>query len=106
MNNLNYPADFWRNLAITLAILLFCQYVYYAIQEMMYEESVHQMYRKTEQLDKIRVDILLLEDKVSELSSNDQKLVALIDANRKAIWRDLDVIEQRLPPVKPIKKVK
>ena len=106
MNDLFYPTDFWRRLAIALAILLFAQYIYYSIREMMYEESVHQLYRKTEQLDKIRVDILLLEEKVTELGSNDQKLVALIDANRKAIWRDLDVIEQRLPPLKPIKKVK
>ena len=106
MNDLFYPTDFWRRLAIALAILLFAQYIYYSIREMMYEESVHQLYRKTEQLDKMRVDILLLEEKITALSANDQKLVALIDANRKTIWRDLDVIEQRLPPLKPIKKVK
>ena len=94
MNELFYPTDFWRRLAITLAILLFAQYVYYSIREMMYEESVHQLYRKTEQLDRIRTDILLLEEKISLLDSNDKRLLARIDANKQAIEREIDMVEQ------------
>lgn len=105
MNNISYPADFWQRLAITLGILLFAQYIYYSIREMLYEESVHQLYRKTEQLDRIRTDILLLEEKVSILDSNDRKLLARIDANKQAIEREIDMVEQRLPVKRAIKRI-
>ena len=105
MNDLFYPTDFWRRLSITLTALLFAQYVYYSIREMMYEESVHQLYRKTEQLDRIRTDILLLEEKISLLDSNDRRLLARIDANKQAIEREIDMVEQRLPVKKAIKRI-
>ena len=105
MNNISYPAEFWQRLAITLGILLFAQYIYYSIREMMYEESVHQLYRKTEQLDRIRTDILLLEEKISLLDINDRKLLAKIDANKQAIEREIDMVEQRLPVKRAIKRI-
>ena len=105
MNNLGYPADFWQRLAIALGILLFAQYIYYSIREMMYEESVHQLYRKTEQLDRIRTDILLLEEIISLLDSNDRRLLARIDANKQAIEREIDMVEQRLPVKRAIKRI-
>ena len=105
MNNLGYPVEFWQRLAITLGILLFAQYIYYSIREMMYEESVHQLYRKTEQLDRIRTDILLLEEKISLLDSNDRRLLARIDANKQAIEREIDMVEQRLPVKRAIKRI-
>ena len=105
MNNLGYPVEFWQRLAITLGILLFAQYIYYSIREMMYEESVHQLYRKTEQLDRIRTDILLLEEKISLLDSNDRKLLSKIDANKQAIEREIDMVEQRLPVKRAIKRI-
>lgn len=89
-----------------LLAILFAQYIYYSIQQMMFQESTHALYKKTEQLDKIRTDIILLEERVAELGSNDRKLLARIDANKLAIDRQIDMVEQRLPPVKPIKKVK
>jgi Tfp pilus assembly protein PilN len=96
----------WRNISLVLLGLLTAQYLYYSFQEMMYQESVANLHRKTTDLDAIKADIVLLTERAALLEQNDQKLVALIDANRKAIWRDLDVIESRLPPVKPIKTVK
>ena len=96
----------WRNISLVLLGLLTAQYLYYSFQEMMYQESVANLHRKTTDLDAIKADIVLLTERAALLEKNDQKLVALIDANRKAIWRDLDIIESRLPPVKPIKTVK
>ena len=96
----------WRNISLVLLGLLTAQYLYYSFQEMMYQESVANLHRKTTDLDAIKADIVLLTERAALLEQNDQKLVALIDANRKAIWRDLDIIESRLPPVKPIKTVK
>ena len=95
----------WKTACLVLLVALFAQYAYYGIQQMMYQESVAALYKKTSDLDAIKVDVLLLQEKLAELESNDRKLVALIDANRKEVWRSLDEIEQRLPPVKPIKKV-
>lgn len=97
--------NFWRVVSVLLVVLIFAQYVYYSIQQMMYEESMHALYRKTEQLDKIRLDVLLLEERVGELRRNDVQLIERIDANRLAIERQVDMVEQRLPPIKVVKRV-
>ena len=96
----------WRNISLVLLALLFAQYIYYGFQEILYQESVANLHKKTTELDAIKADIAVLNERFDLLEKNDRRLMSLIEANRTAIWRDLDMIEQRLPPVKPIKKVK
>ena len=96
----------WRNISLVLLALLFAQYIYYSFQEMMYQESVASLHKKTTYLDAIKADIVLLTERADVLEKNDQKLLGLIEANRKSIGREVDMLDQRIPPVKPIKKVK
>ena len=96
----------WRNISLVLLALLFAQYIYYSFQEMMYQESVASLHKKTTYLDAIKADIVLLTERADVLEKNDQKLLGLIEANRKSIEREVDMLDQRIPPVKPIKKVK
>lgn len=96
----------WRNISLVLLALLFAQYIYYSFQQMMYQESVASLHKKTTDLDAIKADIVLLTERADVLEKNDQKLLGLIEANRKSIEREVDMLDQRIPPVKPIKKVK
>ena len=96
----------WRNISLVLLALLFAQYIYYSFQEMMYQESVASLHKKTTDLDAIKADIVLLTERADVLEKNDQKLLGLIEANRKSIEREVDMLDQRIPPVKSIKKVK
>ena len=96
----------WRNISLVLLALLFTQYIYYSFQQMMYQESVASLHKKTTDLDAIKADIVLLTERADVLEKNDQKLLGLIEANRKSIEREVDMLDQRIPPVKVIKKVK
>ena len=96
----------WRNISLVLLALLFAQYIYYSFQQMMYQESVASLHKKTTDLDAIKADIVLLTERADVLEKNDQKLLGLIEANRKSIEREVDMLDQRIPPVKVIKKVK
>jgi len=96
----------WRNISMVLLTLLFAQYIYYSFQQMMYQESVASLHKKTTDLDAIKADIVLLTERADVLEKNDQKLLGLIEANRKSIEREVDMLDQRIPPVKSIKKVK
>ena len=96
----------WRNISLVLLALLFAQYIYYSFQQMMYQESVASLHKKTTDLDAIKADIVLLTERADVLEKNDQKLLGLIEANRKSIEREVDMLDQRIPPVKSIKKVK
>ena len=96
----------WRNISLVLLALLFAQYIYYSFQEILYQESVASLHKKTTDLDAIKADIVLLTQRADVLEKNDQKLLGLIEANRKSIEREVDMLDQRIPPVKPIKKVK
>lgn len=96
----------WRNISLVLLALLFAQYIYYSFQQMMYQESVASLHKKTTDLDAIKADIVLLTERADVLEQNDQKLLGLIEANRKSIEREVDMLDQRIPPVKVIKKVK
>ena len=102
----SYPARVWRNICIILLLVLFFQYVYYSFQQMLYQESVASLHKKTTELDAIKADIVLLTERADVLERNDQKLLLLIEANRKSIEREVDMLDQRIPPVKSIKKVK
>lgn len=99
-------ARFWRMVSLALVLALFLQYVYYSFQEMLYQESVANLHKKTTDLDAIKADIVLLTERADVLEKNDQKLLGLIETNRKSIEREVDMLDQRIPPVKPIKKVK
>ena len=96
----------WRNISLVLLALLFTQYIYYSFQQIMYQESVASLHKKTTDLDAIKADIVLLTERADVLEKNDQKLLGLIEANRKSIEREVDMLDQRIPPVKVIKKVK
>ena len=96
----------WRNISLVLLALLFTQYIYYSVQQMMYQESVASLHKKTTDLDAIKADIVLLTERADVLEKNDKKLLGLIEANRKSIEREVDMLDQRIPPVKVIKKVK
>ena len=96
----------WRNISLVLLALLFAQYIYYSFQEILYQESVASLHKKTTDLDALKADIVLLTQRADVLEKNDQKLLGLIEANRKSIEREVDMLDQRIPPVKPIKKVK
>ena len=96
----------WRNISLVLLALLFTQYIYYSVQQMMYQESVASLYKKTTDLDAIKADIVLLTERADVLEKNDKKLLGLIETNRKSIEREVDMLDQRIPPVKVIKKVK
>lgn len=94
----------WRNISLVLLALLFAQYIYYSFQQMMYQESVASLHKKTTDLDAIKADIVLLTERADVLEQNDQKLLGLIEANRKSIEREVDMLDQRIPPVKVIKR--
>ena len=96
----------WRNISLVLLALLFTQYIYYSFQEILYQESVASLHKKTTDLDAIKADIVLLTERADVLEKNDKKLLGLIEANRKSIEREVDMLDQRIPPVKVIKKVK
>ena len=95
----------WRNISLLLLALLFTQYIYYSFQQIMYQESVASLHKKTTELDAIKADIVLLTERAVVLEKNDQKLLGLIEANRKSIEREVDMLDQRIPRVKVIKKV-
>ena len=95
----------WRNISLVLLALLFTQYIYYSFQQIMYQESVASLHKKTTELDAIKADIVLLTERAAVLEKNDQKLLGLIEANRKSIEREVDMLDQRIPRVKVIKKV-
>lgn len=95
----------WRNISLLLLALLFTQYIYYSFQQIMYQESVASLHKKTTELDAIKADIVLLTERAAVLEKNDQKLLGLIEANRKSIEREVDMLDQRIPRVKVIKKV-
>ena len=95
----------WRNISLVLLALLFTQYIYYSFQEILYQESVASLHKKTTELDAIKADIVLLTERAAVLEKNDQKLLGLIEANRKSIEREVDMLDQRIPRVKVIKKV-
>ena len=95
----------WRNISLVLLALLFAQYIYYSFQEILYQESVASLHKKTTDLDAIKADIVLLTERADVLEKNDKKLLGMIDANRKSIEREVDMLDQRIPRVKVIKKV-
>ena len=97
---------FWKTVSFIAGFLLIVQYGYYGVKELMYQESIAALHKKTTQLDNINLEIQLLKNNVNVLEQNDRKLLSRIDSNKQMIEREIDMIEQRLPPVKPIKKVK
>ena len=57
----------WRNISLVLLALLFTQYIYYSFQQIMYQESVASLHKKTTELDAIKADIVLLTERAAVL---------------------------------------
>lgn len=95
----------WRGVAIALACLLFAQYAYYSILSLMYQSQVSALHKRVEDQEQMRGELVALRLRVETLEGNDYKLLKVIEDGKKALSREIEVVENRLGPVKEIKRV-